>query len=124
MTVVDESLVAETPAASAIGGVFGDGSVWFLAEENRGFDPVTDVAFGDVGEIGVEWIDAAVEHCAQGLSMLERLDPSGFDAATTMVGHRRRTTPPSSCRSSDRGGGSSTRPNHSSISGSSLRRTG
>jgi hypothetical protein len=45
-------------------------------------DPVVDIAVGDVAAPGPEWIAAAVEHCAQGLSLLERLDPTGFDAAT------------------------------------------
>jgi hypothetical protein len=84
MTVV-ENPVAETPGGSVAGGRFGDGFVWFAADEDRGFDPVVDVAVGDVGGVGVEWIDAVVEHCAQGLALLERVDASGFDQATVMA---------------------------------------
>lgn len=82
MTVVDEAVVGETPSASPGGPRFGDGFVWYPADDRRGFDPVTDVAIGDRTEVGPEWIAAAVEHCAQGLSMLEALDPTRFDAAT------------------------------------------
>ena len=82
MTVVDDAVVGETPSASPVGSRFGDGFVWYPADDRRGFDPVTDVAIGDRAEVGPEWIAAAVEHCAQGLSMLESLDPAGFDADT------------------------------------------
>ena len=85
MTVVDQSLAAEAPQASAGGGVFGDDFLWCHADDGRGFDPVSDVAFGDVGPLDANWIDAMVEHCAQGLAMLEALDPSGFDTATTIA---------------------------------------
>ena len=57
--------------------------VWYPADPAPAVDPVTDVAVGDgAGEVGPDWIAAVVEHCAQGLSLLESLDPSGFDAAT------------------------------------------
>jgi hypothetical protein len=77
MTVVEDPLVASEPPAPA----YGDGFVWF-ADEARRFDPVVDVAVA-AGPLGVEWIEAVVEHCAQGLTALEAVDPSGFDAATT-----------------------------------------
>ncbi len=83
MTVVDDLVVAGASDASAAGGVFGDDFSWYPADDARGFDPVTDIAIGDVAAPGPEWIAAVVEHCAQGLSLLERVDPSGFDAATT-----------------------------------------
>ncbi len=76
-------MVAETPDASAADGRFGDSFVWYRADPDPGFDPVTDIAIGDTDLIGVEWVDAVVEHCAQGLALLERIDPSGFDAETT-----------------------------------------
>ncbi|HUV17189.1 MAG TPA: hypothetical protein VMW33_01795, partial [Ilumatobacteraceae bacterium] len=82
MTVVDDLVVGETPSAPHATSRFGDEFVWYPADDRRGFDPVTDVAIGDRAEVGPGWIAAAVEHCAQGLSMLEALDPSGFDAAT------------------------------------------
>ena len=85
MTVVEGVLVAKVPLAWAGGGVLGDGFVWCGGDDERGFDPVTDVAFGDVGPLDANWIDAMVEHCAQGLAMLEALDPSGFDTATTIA---------------------------------------
>jgi len=85
MTVVEDPFVAEAPVAPGRGWVFGDDFDWCPADDDRGFDPVTDVGFGGVGPIGVDWIDAVIEHCAQGLSILERIDPSGFDAATTMA---------------------------------------
>ena len=95
MTVVGGVLVAKVPLASAGGGVLGDGFVWCGGDDERGFDPVTDVAFGDVGPLAAAWIDAMVEHCAQGLSMLEAVDVRrGHDDG---VGHRLRTTPPSGC---------------------------
>jgi hypothetical protein len=76
--------VVEDPIAEASGvSVFGDGFVWYPAAADRPFDPVVDIALGDVAAPSPEWIAAVVEHCAQGLSLLERVDPSGFDAATT-----------------------------------------
>ena len=59
--------------------------MWFPAAEAPLFDPVTDVAVGEVPSVGVEWVDAVVEHAAQALWMLESVDPSEFDAATTMA---------------------------------------
>ncbi|HYN34238.1 MAG TPA: HNH endonuclease signature motif containing protein [Ilumatobacteraceae bacterium] len=82
MTVVEDPIVAETPDASPGGRVFGDGFVWYPADPERGFDPVTDIAIGDMAP-GADWIAAVVEHCAQGLALLESIDPSEFDAATT-----------------------------------------
>ncbi len=80
MSVVDDLAVVE-PAGAASGA---DGEFfWFPADESPEFDPVTDTAIGDMAPIGVEWIDAVIEHCAQGLAALERLDPTSFDAATT-----------------------------------------
>jgi hypothetical protein len=78
MTVVEDP-IAEASDVS----VFGDGFVWYPAAADRPFDPVVDIALGDVAAPSPEWIAAVVEHCAQGLSLLERVDPSGFDAATT-----------------------------------------
>ncbi len=63
--------------------MFGDGFGWFPADDHRRFDPVSDIAFGRTEAPGAEWVEAVVEHCAQGLAMLEAIDPSGFDAATT-----------------------------------------
>ena len=84
MTVVEDPVVAQAPGASLPGAAFGDGFVWYPADPAPRFDPVTDIALGaDAGVIGPDWIAAAVEHCAQGLSLLEALDPTGFDAATT-----------------------------------------
>jgi hypothetical protein len=84
MTAVEDPFVAEAPDASC-GRAFGDGSVWYPADDQRGFDPVVDIFIGDGegAQPSPEWIDAVVEHCAQGLSLLERIDPSGFDAATS-----------------------------------------
>ena len=56
---------------------------WFPADDATGFDPVTDVGIGDGGQVDADWMAAVVEHCAQGLALLEHIDPSGFDAATT-----------------------------------------
>jgi hypothetical protein len=81
MTVVDDAVVGEAPPVSPVVSRFGDGFVWFPADDQRAFDPVVDVAVG-APEPGPEWIAAAVEHCAQGLSMLESLDPASFDAPT------------------------------------------
>jgi hypothetical protein len=62
----------------------GDRFVWYPADPTPPYDPVTDVAIGaDAGLVDADWIGAVVEHCAQGLSMLEQLDPTGFDTATT-----------------------------------------
>lgn len=89
MTVVEDAgageMEGEVPSAPHVGSRFGDGFVWYPADDHRDFDPVTDVAIGDSTEVGPEWIAAAVEHCAQGLSMLESLDPSRFDAATVAM---------------------------------------
>jgi hypothetical protein len=85
MTVVESVVVGETPPASPVGPRLGDGFVWYPADDQRGFDPVTDVAIGDSADVGPEWIAAVVEHCAQGVSILESLDPSGFDAATVVA---------------------------------------
>ncbi len=83
MTVVDDLPVGESPDVPPDEGRFGDGFVWYPADERAAFDPVVDIAIGDVPGVGVEWIDAVVEHCAQGLAVLECVDPSGFDQATT-----------------------------------------
>ncbi len=86
MTVVEDPQVGEAPSAPPIGSRFGDGFHWYPADDHRSFDPVVDIAIGaDAGVVGPEWITAAVEHCAQGLSMLEALDPTDFDQATTMA---------------------------------------
>ncbi len=77
MTVVEDPIAVAPDVA-----VFGDGFVWYPADDRRGFDPVVDIAIGDVAQPSPEWIAAAVEHCAHGLSLLERIDPSKFDAAT------------------------------------------
>ena len=83
MTVVDDPVVAEAPRAHVGSGLFGAGFVWFPADDAPGFDPVTHVAIGDTGPVGPEWMAAVVEHCAQGLALLESIDPSSFDAGTT-----------------------------------------
>jgi hypothetical protein len=61
MTVLDDLLVGEAPDASAAGARFGDGFVWFPADDDPSFDPVVDIAIGDVPRVGVEWIGAVVE---------------------------------------------------------------
>jgi len=78
MIVVGDAPAPETAGASAAGGFF-----WFPADDASAFDPVTDVGVGDGGQVDANWMTAVVEHCAQGLALLERIDPSGFDAATT-----------------------------------------
>ena len=85
MIVVDEPIVAGACGASAAGGVFGDDVVWYPFDTDRCDNPVTDIAIGDHAQPSPEWMAAVVEHCAQGLSLLERVDPTGFDAATTMA---------------------------------------
>jgi len=90
MIVVDEFSPGRALGAPARDRVFGDEFSWCPADDARGFDPVTDIAFGDfapigVDWIGVDWIGAVIEHCAQGLALLERLDASDFDASTTMA---------------------------------------
>ena len=85
MTVVDDPVVAEAPRAHVGSGLFGAGFVWFPADDAPGFDPVTHVAIGDTGPVGPEWMAAVVEHCAQGLALLESIDPSSFDAGTTTM---------------------------------------
>lgn len=83
MTVVEDP-VGEAAAAPSGGTRFGDGFVWYPADAAPAFDPVTDVAVGAAaGVIDADWIAAVVEHCAQGLALLETLDPTGFDTATT-----------------------------------------
>ena len=82
MTVVEDPIGAERPGTSARREAFGDGFEWYPADEHRSFDPVIDIAIGNGAQPGVEWMAAVVEHCAQGLSLLEGLDPTGFDAAT------------------------------------------
>ena len=90
MTIIDDRRPGGEVEFGADGGLCGDGDgdgvgegfVWF-AVEGRGFDPVSDVAIGESPLVGVEWVEAVVEHAAQALSMLEQLDPGGFDAATT-----------------------------------------
>ena len=56
---------------------------WYPAQEAPAFDPVTDIAIGDIAEPGADWMAAVVEHCAQGLALLESIDPSNFDTTTT-----------------------------------------
>ena len=80
MTVVEEPFVGHETSADAAG--FGDDVVWFPGDPERRFDPVTDVAVA-AGPRGAEWVEAVVEHCAQGLAALEAVDPSEFDAETT-----------------------------------------
>ncbi|HSP29367.1 MAG TPA: hypothetical protein VLN74_12510, partial [Ilumatobacteraceae bacterium] len=74
MTVVEDPIVAEAPDDSADGRVFGDEFLWYPADPARSFDPVTDIAIGDLAP-GVDWIAAVVEHCTQGLALLESIDP-------------------------------------------------
>jgi hypothetical protein len=81
MTVVEQQPVDATPVA-ADSEVDRDDLVWYPADADRGFDPVTDIAVTDRNLIDVDWIAAVVEHCAQGLALLERIDPSGFDRDT------------------------------------------
>jgi hypothetical protein len=81
MTMVEELAVADTAVAAHAGGGFS----WFPADSAGGFDPVTDIGIGDAPRVDADWISTVVEHCAQGLALLERLDPTAFDAATTTV---------------------------------------
>ena len=86
MTVVEDPSVAEVAEVAAVpvaDRAFGDGFGWFPADDDRRFDPVTDIAYGRTDPPGIEWVEAVVERCSQGLAMLEAIDPSGFDAATT-----------------------------------------
>ena len=77
-------IVVEDPSASeASDGFAAGGFFWFRAEDAGRFDPVADVGVGDGGQVDAEWMAAVVEHCAQGLALLERIDPSGFDTDTT-----------------------------------------
>ena len=80
MNVVEE--VEATPTGVASVERRRDDLVWYPADPDRGFDPVTDIAITDRELVDPDWIRAVVEHCAQGIALLERLDPSGFDAET------------------------------------------
>jgi hypothetical protein len=77
-------LSQDGPAGGSPGEVaFGDDFVWCPDDSvPRRFNPVTDIAFGDQAGVGPEWMQSVVEHCAEGLALLERIDPTGFDAAT------------------------------------------
>ena len=85
MTVVEDPPLGGASGSPAGGRVYGDDFVWYPADTERCYNPVTDIAIGDIAQPSPEWMAAVVEHCAQGLALLERVDPSGFDAATTMA---------------------------------------
>ena len=77
-------IVVEDPSTpEGLEGSSGAGFVWIPAEDAAGCDPVSDVGIGDGGQVDAEWVAAVVEHCAQGLALLERIDPSGFDTDTS-----------------------------------------
>jgi hypothetical protein len=86
MSVVEDFSLAVGPVRSSAERVFGDDFFWFPDDsEGRSFNPVTDIALTDRTLISPEWMHAVVEHCAQGLAVLERLDPTNFDADTTVA---------------------------------------
>ncbi|HYN32823.1 MAG TPA: hypothetical protein VES40_09370, partial [Ilumatobacteraceae bacterium] len=60
-----------------------DDLTWVADESGRCANPVTEVRFGDGPMVSTERVQAVVEHCAQGLALLESIDPARFDAATT-----------------------------------------
>ena len=80
--MTDDEEPIERHETSADAAWFGDDVVWFPGDPERRFDPVTDVAVG-AGPRRAEWVEAVVEHCAQGLAALVAVDPSEFDAETT-----------------------------------------
>ena len=121
MSIVED--LGGTPGVAAGGQVFGDGYVG-TAEEPRRFDPVTEVASA-AASTGVEWVQAVIEQCAEALAVLESVDSTRFDAATTASGRRgssnsaaRPTLPPSPSPTI------SMPPSHSVTTGSSRPRRG
>ena len=76
---MDDPMVA-APQTPACGSPSPDGFVWF-PDTARSFDPVVDVALGAPRDVA--WVEAVVEHCAQGLAALGAVDPSTLDAETT-----------------------------------------
>ncbi len=67
-----------------VGDPIDDDCTWFTDESSaRPYNPVTDVRVGAAPLARAAWIHAVVEQCAQGLAMLEHIDPSEFDAHTT-----------------------------------------
>ena len=78
MDLVEEFSVPEASDVSAVGGFF-----WSPIDPSGRFDPVTDVAVGAVPAVDGDWVAAVVEHCAQGMALLESIDPTGFDRDTT-----------------------------------------
>ena len=83
MTIIEDRPRSAAADRADDGSSGVGGFIWFPAAEHPAYDPVTDVAIGDVPPVGVDWVDAVVEHAAQALSVLESVDPSGFDAATS-----------------------------------------
>ncbi len=78
MDLVEEFSVPEASDVSAVGGFF-----WSPIDPIDRFNPVTDVAVGAVPAVDADWVAAVVEHCAQGMALLESIDPTGFDRDTT-----------------------------------------
>jgi hypothetical protein len=62
----------------------GESFVWFPDDScPPTYNPLSDVRVGAEPLDAAELVQAVVEQCAQGLAVLERIDPSRFDAAGT-----------------------------------------
>ncbi len=55
---------------------------WVAEESGPCANPVTDVRFGDGPMVSTDRVQAVIEHCAEALALLERIDPARFDVAT------------------------------------------
>lgn len=81
--IIVETSEPETATSAADSGVYGDDFFWFPDEsEPRRYNPVTDVAVCDEPLPSPAWIDAIIEHAAQGVSALEAIDPDRLDPDT------------------------------------------
>jgi hypothetical protein len=58
---------------------------WVAEESGRCANPVTEVRFGGGSMVSTDRVQAVIEHCAEALAVLERIDPTRFDVATTAV---------------------------------------
>lgn len=82
MTIVEVRQRVEGHHSSA-GDAVDDGAMWFTDESSgRPYHPITDVRVGAGPLDRATLVHAVVEQCAEGLAMLERIDPSEFDADT------------------------------------------
>lgn len=77
----------EVPEQTRVGNAWvhdGDTHTWF-ADPSTGpaYNPLTDVRVGSGPLDPAELVQAVVEQCAQGLALLECIDPSRFDAIGT-----------------------------------------